>query len=186
MLTTGRIKDLSLDPESRKMVLSLYIDDKQTIFNNYDGLKEHDLTIKIDRTRKKRSLNANAYMWVLCEALAVALSEGSKDTTTKEEVYREHIKNVGVFRQIEIDEAAAGTIETIWSKHGIGWFSERVDYSKTEGFVLINMYYGSSTYNTKQMARLIDNIIQDCRTLGVETKSDEEIKALVDSWEREI
>lgn len=187
MLTTGKIKGMTLDYESRKMALTILIDDKQTLFSNYDKLKDEELSIKIDKLRKKRSLNANAYMWVLCEALAVALSTGSESISmTKEEVYREHIKNVGVFRQVEIDEQAAATLSAVWSKQGIGWFSERVDNSRTEGFVMMNLYYGSSTYNTKQMARLIENIIQDCNTLGVDTKSDAEIKQLIDTWEREI
>jgi hypothetical protein len=44
------------------------------------------------------------------------------------------------------------------------------------------LYYGSSTYDTAQMSRLINNIIEECRQLGIETKSEEEVQSLLRQW----
>lgn len=46
------------------------------------------------------------------------------------------------------------------------------------------LYYGSSTFDTKQMARLIDNIVQDCKALGIETLTPQQLDALKEEWGR--
>ena len=43
---------------------------------------------------------------------------------------------------------------------------------------MLFLYYGSSTYDSKQMARLIDNIVQDCKAVGVETATPQELARL--------
>ena len=52
-------------------------------------------------------------------------------------------------------------------------------------FKIINAYYGSSSFNTKQMSRLINNLVQDCQACGIETKTSAEIESLLRSWEDE-
>lgn len=49
-----------------------------------------------------------------------------------------------------------------------GWFTERVDFTPDGEKEIIRFYYGSSRYNTRQMSRLIDNIVQDCKALSIE------------------
>ena len=51
-------------------------------------------------------------------------------------------------------------------------------------FKIINAYYGSSSFNTKQMSRLIDGLVQDCRDSGIETKTQAEINSLLESWDK--
>ena len=70
----------------------------------------------------------------------------------------------------------------MWQTRGLGWFAERLDHGSTEGFVLVNFYYGSSAYNTKQMSRLIDNLVQDCKAVGVETLTPAELALLKEMW----
>ena len=139
-----------------------------------DENKEY--TIKLDKVRKKRSLNANGYMWELCEQIAKKLD------ITKEDVYRQAIKDVGVFQTVEINEKAENTLRYSWGLHGIGWIAETVDNAKTDGFKVINLYYGSSTYNTKQMSRLIDYIVQDAKSVGIDVMSDSERALLLEEW----
>ncbi len=76
------------------------------------------------------------------------------------------------------------TFKTSWSMHGIGWLCEKVDYSHIDGFVLLNAYYGSSAYNTKQMARLIDWVVQDCKSVGIETLTPKELDGLIEKWSK--
>lgn len=141
-----------------------------------EALGKGSYEILIKEHRKKRSLNANAYAWELIGALA------ENQGIDKEEVYRHHIRQIGVYRQVEINEAAEETLVHSWGLHGIGWIAERVDYTDHEGFVMINLYYGSSTYNTRQMSRLIDNIVQDCEAVGIPTKTPNEIARLKALW----
>ena len=68
-----------------------------------------------------------------------------------------------------------------WSKNGIGWQTDTFP-SKIEGCTNVILYYGSSTYDTAQMSRLINLILDECRQVGIEVKSEEEINSLLNSW----
>ena len=43
-------------------------------------------------------------------------------------------------------------------------------------------YYGSSTYDTRQMSQLIDNLVQDCKALDIETLTPEKLSLLMEEW----
>lgn len=135
------------------------------------------LKIDVDLFREKRSIQANNYFWQLCDKIAEKLK------STKLEIYRRYIKEQGIFKEVEISEKAADTFIKGWGMHGDGWLVEKMDYSQNQGFVLLHAYYGSSVYNKKQMKRLIDSVIDDCKDLGIETKTPEQIAEMVNLWE---
>lgn len=129
--------------------------------------KDEELTTK----KKKRSKNANAYFW---ELLGQLCQEMNLDVIKE---YQRRVKELGIFRQWEIDTENVPTFEKMWCKNGIAWFVEKVDENGKK--TTINAYYGSSSYNSKQMSRLIDNLVQDCKEIGVETLDEMEIKSLI-------
>ena len=57
--------------------------------------------------------------------------------------------------------------------------------SKLEGFTNVVIYYGSSTYDTKEMTRLTELIVEECKQFGIETKPQVEIDSLLRSWDNE-
>ena len=182
MKVKGRLKDLTF-ARGGEQILSLALPRGTDICEAYDELLDVDVDITIVKHRNRRSNDANAYCWVLCSKLAEVLSKDGQ-IHTKEEVYRNAIKNVGVYRDLEIDVDAEKTLMTIWNAYGTGWFAERVDFVKdSETKVLLRCYYGSSQYNTKCMSILIDNLIQDCKALGIETATPAEIEHLMELWE---
>lgn len=137
------------------------------------------LTVKVSKYRKKRSLNANAYFWTLVGELAEKLNR------KKEEIYWEYIKDLGIYRTVEIDEKAVDTMIYMWKSHGLGWIADRLDRGQHKGFVLVNFYYGSSCYNTKQMSRLIDAVVNDCKEQGIETLTPTELEEMKRAWDGE-
>ena len=180
---SGTIKDLSPDIKSGKMVLSLIINERQSAMNLYDELHEAEkLSVNIGKYREKRSLNANAYMWKLCGELADALSD-EKVTHTKEDIYRDAIKEIGVWYDDEVEPEKVAWRRKAWEMIGTGWITERVDFTPDGEKEVIRFYYGSSQYNTKQMSRLIDNIVQDCEAVGIDTKTPNEIANMLSLWE---
>ena len=177
---TGKIKDIYTNNITNEATVVLAVNELQDLKQCYDDLNTAEkLSIKIDKYKKQRSLNANNYAWKLITDLA------ENQGIPKEEVYRHHIKEIGVCRQVEIDEKAVDTLIHSWTLHGIGWFAERLDYGEHEGFVLIDLYYGSSCYNTAQMSRLINNIVQDCEAVGIPTKTPDELANMLSLWEQE-
>lgn len=148
---------------------------------NEDRNAEKFYTIEIKGKKKNRSLTANAYMWVLCQEIAIELSK-DKTMVTKEDVYKQAVKSCGHFTPIPIKDEAIDRFKGIWSAHGIGWLSENIGKAKTPGYSIIAAYHGSSTYDSHEMARLIDYLIDECEQLGLHTRPQYEIDELVKEW----
>lgn len=170
----GEISDLSLDFKTRKTKVTFLIDGDPSSIEKFQNNK---LNIDIKKYRPRRSLDANAYMWVLLGKIQDVVD------IPKETIYRDLIKYIGSYEVIPIKNEAVEKFRDAWSKNGLGWVTDTVK-SKLDGFTNVVAYYGSSTYDTKEMSRLIDLVIQECNQLGIETKTDEEIKALMESWEK--
>jgi hypothetical protein len=136
----------------------------------------YDLQVK--EHREKRSLDANAYAWVLMDKLAEATH------IPKEDIYREAIRNIGGNTEtVCVKAAAAEKMRSCWSRNGLGWLTDTLD-SKLPGCVNVVLYYGSSTYDREQMSRLIDNLVADCKALGIETLPPEKLSAMTQEWGR--
>ena len=131
---------------------------------------------EVKRKPKKRSLNANAFCWDLCTRIGAAVG------IAKEDVYRRSIREVGNYTPLPIKMEAVEEFQRIWSGHGVGWFADVIDNSKMPGYKLLFAYHGSSTYDTAQMSRLIDNLIQDANAIGIETLSERERSLLLEEW----
>lgn len=138
-----------------------------------------DKQFELKEYKEKRSLNANAYCWVLCDKIAKELSkEGT--ITTKEIVYKDAITQIGSFEPMIIEEKAFENFERIWSKQGLGFIVQEV--SRKDKCIRVNCYYGSSTYNTKEMSLLINLLVELAESLNIETKSENEINSLLEKW----
>lgn len=175
MQTTGQIKDISIDFETRKPKISLLLNTNE--ISDIEELKnENKLNLELKKYREKRSLDANAYMWVLVSKLQEKLD------ISKEDIYKDAIKNIGVYEVIPVKNEAVERFIQAWKHNGLGWICETTK-SKLDGFTNVLAYYGSSTYNTKEMSRLIELIVQECQQLNIETKSKSEIDSLLSQWE---
>ena len=138
--------------------------------------KDKAYSVEVKEKREKRSLDANAYFWRLLSDLAEAVG------TTKEELYLRYVKDFGPFRDFVLTEYEAKTFRTAWSMLGSGWPTEQVDFTPDGEKVVVRAYYGSSTYNTRQMSRLIDSVVEDCKAVGVETLPPERLTATKEDW----
>ena len=138
--------------------------------------KLYDLEVK--EHRQKRSLDANAYAWVLIHKLAHATR------LTPVEVYREAIRNVGNnFTPICIREQDVARFIRDWERNGLGCVVDNLGMSQIRGCRNLLAYHGSSTYDTEQMSRLIDNLVQDCKALDIETLTPERLALLKEEWD---
>ena len=175
---TGRISNIALSYATGKPLLTLEVnEDKQTLVQIYDELNGCDkLSVKIGKFRKKRSLDANAYCWVLIGRLAEKLN------IPKTDIYRSAIREIGGNSDtVCIQDKAVQSLRDGWQRNGLGWFTETMP-SKLDGCTNVVLYYGSSTYDTAQMSRLINNIVEECRLQGIETRSQEELDSLLNAW----
>lgn len=172
--TTGVITDISIDYNTSKPKISLLLDT-----NNKDVIEElkneNKLNIELKKYNKSRSLDSNAYAWVLLGELQEVLN------IPKEEIYKDLIKHIGSYEVVPIKNEAVEKFCSAWSNNGIGWVTETTK-SKLEGFTNVLAYYGSSIYSVSEMSRLIDLIVQECKQLGIETKPKAELDSLLLEW----
>lgn len=166
-----------LSDEAHNLIVSLIVDkaDRAELRKTFARLKDGDVELTVKKYTEKRTLSANAYMWVLIGKIAEATN------IPKDEVYRKHIREMGVYRVIEINNDAAETFITAWAMHGAGWICEKTEIGSER--TLLNAYYGSSVYSKKQMARLIDSVVQDAVALEIEVKTPDEIAEMISLWQ---
>lgn len=166
----AQIRDLSVGMNGKQR-LTLELD--SDFRREYDRLHDGPVELTVKKYRQRRSLDANAYCWVLIDKISERMR------LSKAEVYRDHIRLIGgVSETVCVQEKAADRLTQAWGQNGLGWQSERFP-SKLDGCVNVILYYGSSTYDTAQMSALIDGLVDTCKNLGIETMPPEKLKSLI-------
>ena len=127
-------------------------------------------TAVLKEKKASRTLDQNAYYWVLCGKLSGKLK------IPPMEIYREHIQDVGDnFEVVPIKTERVDKWCEAWQRNGDGFVTAVMGESRLTGYTNVRSYYGSSTYDTTQMSRLLDLIIQDCKDNDIPTATPEEI-----------
>ena len=140
--------------------------------------KDKLYNLEVKEFRKKRSLDANAMAWVLIHKLAAAMH------LTPEEVYLQEILNVGDnYTPMCVREQDVERFKKSWSSNGLGWPVRDLGPSQVPGCRNLAAYHGSSTYDSAQMARLIDNLVASCKELDIETLPPDKLALLKEGWQ---
>ncbi len=170
----GRISNISVDYLGRNTLLTLAVPDDPNVFvlNDFLGF---DLSIKISKYREKRSLDANAYAWVLMSKIADAIN------SSKDDVYEEMLNRYGVFYKdgngyVVVTVKSSVNMSTIY-----GHWRKIKD---VDGFSSYMMVKGSSEYDTAEMAKFIDGVIYEAKALGIETETPKEIERMKNLWQK--
>ena len=167
--------------EQGDMVIAFALDEKdfrEEELNKYLGEK---VTLDVGKFKKKRSNEANAYLWKLCELIAEKL-ECNKDT-----VYEMCIKDYGVFEDYEIPLPALGEWRKLWRFVDVKYTydMDRVEDCElvTVQMIGVRCYVGSHEYDQTQMSRLITGVVNVAKDLGLDTWTQDEIAHAISLWE---
>lgn len=169
---------VTVDQYSGETLLSVHVSpESKHELNAIADMRDKLLTLELKRHCKVRSLDANAYCWVLMHKLAEVLN------ISPAEVYRNAIRDIGGNAEITpIRNDAVDTWINNWNKHGIGWFCEILNNGKLANYTNVINYYGSSVYDSRQMSQLIDVIITECKAQNIETMTPPELGRLKEGW----
>lgn len=134
-----------------------------------------DLSIEVKQYRKKRSLDANAYLWVLITQIADILR------ASKEEVYIKMLKRYGQ-REEKLLSVVADAVDMVY--RATNNHCCEVGESELNGklFKHLAILRGSSTYDSREMSILIDGIVSECKEQGIETMTPRELSLLKEGW----
>ena len=128
--------------------------------------QDQEKIFEIKEKKKKRSLSQNAYAWELITQIGNILRK------SKEEVYLEMLRDYG---QNEI-------VSILSSINPEGYFKYYDEIGtgvvNDKEFTHYKIFKGSSEFDSKEMTIFIDGIINECKELGIETMTPEQISAL--------
>lgn len=169
MHTTGKFQSASVTLDGQ-LSLTFLIQDKQEAIEGLDAIKDVDrLSIDIKKYRERRSLDANAYAWVLFDKIAKVIG------TDKWQVYLMELEKYGEFVDPEVTEGALRAVERLFR------YTQVLDHC--DGKVAVRGYIGSSEYDSEQMAHLIDGTVRDAKDLGIDVLTPDEQAEMIRLWE---
>lgn len=173
MKIQARIESASVDAKTKEALLTLRTSDTK-LMPMLPTLENKELTVEL-KDGKKRSLSANAYAWVLIDKLA------EKTRIPKTDIYRQIIRDMGGvsvtgwFYNHEV-----GKLKETWESNGIGWI---VDIGEeVHGKTYVELYYGSSCYDTKQMSRMLDLLKTEAELQGIQVQTPSEVANMLSLW----
>lgn len=169
---TGELKGIVRDWETNKFNITFSINESSAV-NEIDKLKDSKLSIKAVKHREKRSLDSNAYAWVLMQKIA------ETSNTDKWSVYLECLKSYSrAFSHVIVKPEAVEKMKELYRTCvDLG----EISVNGMTGHQL-QVYYGSSTFNTKEMSVFIDGIVSECKELKIETLPPEELERMKAAW----
>lgn len=169
---TGKLQNVSRDWQTGQWNITFTMNEASAIneVNNIQSCEK--LSIKAVKHRNKRSLDANAYCWVILQKIAEVLHQD------KWNVYLEMLGKYGVFTHIIVKPNVVDKVKEEWrTVKELG----EVSVNGMTG-IQLQCYFGSSTYNTKEMSVLIDGIVYEAKELGIETLPPDELERMKVEW----
>ena len=128
---------------------------------------DKDKKYEIKEYKEKRSLNSNAYAWLLITELGNVLRK------SKEEVYLQMLKDYGQCEIISmLSSISPEGYFKYYEKYGVGTINGKE-------FIHYKIFKGSSEFNSKEMSIFIDGIVQECKSVGIQTLDEREIEDLI-------
>lgn len=171
MKVTGRIVGANIDFRTNKPQLTLEINELNDFKLIVDDLKDKDnLSIEVKPYREKRSLNSNAYAWLLIGKIADIVRAG------KDEIYLHMLKRYGQSELISV-------LSHIPIEHYVKYYEEAGE-SKLNGkmFTHYRVYKGSSDFDSREMSIFIDGVVSEAKELGIQTETPDEIAKMKSLW----
>lgn len=167
---TGKIHDVQIEYRSRKPVISFLVDQEP---NGIDELQDKKLTIKVGEEKKPRSLLSNSYFHALCDKLRQKMG-----------VSFSYCKNLMIIKYGQIEYLPSGEeIYITTSIEPMEMMETQIIHAEcmlvnVDGTFDYRIRRGSRTYSTKEMAKLIEGTIYECKQQGIETIPPMELKRL--------
>lgn len=139
---------------------------------------EKDYMVKIEPVKRKRSLNSNAYAWVLMTEIANVLR------SDKDEIYVEMLKRYGQIAEDKDGNKIVFSVRSDIDATSFYKYLERIGTGTVNGteFTHYRALKGSSEFDTHEMSIFIDGIVSEAKNLGIETLPPDEVARMNAAW----
>ena len=153
---------------------------KVSAWEGIESFIDKDLILKITQKRERRSLDSNAYFHVLADKLRLKLNCSMaymKNLLIAEYGQIEYVDDVPLIYKTTAPEEYMMEQEYLHSK------CVKITEENGHQIYFYRLYRGSHTYNTKEMAHLIEGTVQECKEQGIETATPQELAQMQKLWE---
>ena len=186
MILKGRLSGVAQDVITGTKTITFSVSDGS--IKEAADLKEKELSIKVTRYRKHRSLDANAYYWVVLSKLAEKLR------VSKPYLHNLMLRRYGQVETFsgkiayvmlpDTDETAekiaemedahfAPTSKVVPGKDGVDYRSYK-------------LLRGSHSYDSREMSELINGLVDEAQAAGIETLTPAEIERMMAAYGKKV
>ena len=184
----GKLSGMTQDVISGENKITFTVTSGRRLLAEMESIKDKEMSIKVTQYRKHRSLDANAYYWTILSQLAEKLR-----------VSKPYLHNIMLRRygQVEYfsgkvayvmlpdtDETSekiaemedahfAPTSKVVPGKDGISYRSYK-------------LLRGSHSYDSKEMADLINGLVDEAQSAGIETLTPTEIERMMAAYGKKV
>ena len=179
MEAAGILKTVSRDWQSGKFLLTFEVEGDIT--RQLEGIREQRLSIVARRFRRKRSLDANAYYWQLLSRLAESAG------ISKNRAHNLMLRRYGQTETVDgrmiyvvVPDDDSGEEKALEAEtYHIKPTSEVKQARDGAALRTYIMLRGSSTYDTREMSELINGLVSECREMGIETMTPDQLAEMM-------
>ena len=132
--------------------------------------EEYDLTIS--KIKHNRSLDANAYYWKLVDKLSAALG------STKQEVHSTLMERYGTLRTDENGDILTFIVNIEQDPYKLTKYPVFLQ-ATPEGYSVYGIIKDSHQMSTHEFSKLLDGCISECKDMGIEVLSEQELKRMM-------
>lgn len=147
------------DMEGNNLVILNIGKDTKKLHKIYNDFNDKELLLDIKRYKQLRTNEQNRLFWKCVSILATALNNDNWDQ------YLMELERYGKYNNVIIRKDAYDDFRNMWRETKV--VGERRDKDGVE-YYDVNCYYGSSTYDTSEMTRLINGVKQDMSDAGLD------------------
>lgn len=177
MKFTGKIQNIAKDWQTGQFNITFSVNEPAAI-SEVNSIKDCEkLSIEAVKFRNKRSLDANALLWLCLGQIAAAMNP----PVDKWEVYLEMLKRYGKYTYICVKPTVVDAVKAQWRE------SEVIGEIDINGKKAVQMlcYFGSSTYNTKEFSELLEGVISEMAEMEIPTPTSQEMERALKQWEKQ-
>lgn len=174
----GILKDIFYDFSEKRTSVLLKIEGN--VHDDLVPLKGKDVSISLKKYRKHRSKDANAYYWTLVGKLAKHSNLDNIQLHNQllrrySEPWTDEDGNLTTWlvpKDTDLDHMETEHFNIM--ETGV-WFENRE-------YIKVCLLLPSHLMNTKQMSRLIDGVVGECKEAGIETIPPDELEHMLAMW----
>lgn len=173
MKFTGKFQGINTDWNTGQSQIIFTVNEKSALYEAEKIKDCEKLSIEAKKYRAKRSLDSNAYAWVLMQKIAEEIH------TDKETVYLQCLQKYSrAFTHVIVKENAVERMKELY-RTCVDLGEVTVNGQTGHQF---QVYYGSSSFDSKEMSVFIDGIVSECKELDIETLPPDELERMKAMW----